>query len=149
MERQDPAYLPEVIPDLVRCYQQQGETEELLDYLQKLYAERGGATLLLSLVNVMEKQRGKDAAQNFLKQHLHDSPSLRGLARLIEMDEDTVDQGARDILVLLKETVTQVLEEKPVYQCTHCGFAGKAMHWHCPGCKRWGTVQPIMGLEGE
>jgi lipopolysaccharide biosynthesis regulator YciM len=45
--------------------------------------------------------------------------------------------------------VAQVLEEKPVYQCTHCGFAGKALHWHCPGCKRWGTVKPILGLEGE
>ena len=149
VERQDPAYLPEVIPALVNCYERQGEAGELLDYLQKLYAERGGATVLLALVDVIEQQRGKDAALSFLKQHLHDNPSLRGLARLIEMDEDAGDKGARDILALLKDTVAQVLEEKPVYQCTHCGFAGKAMHWHCPGCKRWDTVKPILGLEGE
>ena len=64
-------------------------------------------------------------------------------------EEDGRDPGVRDILELLKDTVERVLEEKPVYQCTHCGFAGKAMHWHCPGCKRWGTVKPILGLEGE
>jgi len=149
VESQDPVYLPEVIPDLVGCYQQVGEVETLLDYLQKLYAQRGGATVLLALVGVIEQQHGKTAALNFLKQHLHDNPSLRGLARLVEMDEVTRDENARDILVLLKETVMQVLEEKPVYQCTHCGFAGKVMHWHCPGCKRWGTVKPILGLEGE
>ena len=103
----------------------------------------------IDVVDVIKQQRGKDAALSFLKQHLHDNPSLRGLARLIEMDEDTGDQGARDILGLLKDTVAQVLEEKPVYQCTHCGFAGKVMHWHCPGCKRWDTVKPILGLEGE
>ena len=149
VERQDPAYLPEVIPALVHSYRQLGEMQELLDYLQHLYAERGGATLLLALVDVIGQQHGKDAAQHFLKQHLRNNPSLRGLSRLIEMDEHSGDRDARDILGLLKETVSQVLEEKPVYQCTHCGFAGKAMHWHCPGCKRWDTVKPILGLEGE
>ena len=149
VERQDPAYLPEVIPALVQCYQHQGKTEELLDYLQKLYAERGGATVLSSLVDVIEQQRGRGAALSYLKEHLHDNPSLRGAARLMEMDVDIVDQGVRETLDLLKDTVTQVLEEKPVYQCIHCGFAGKALHWHCPGCKHWGTVKPILGLEGE
>ena len=146
VEGQDAAYLPEVIPELVHCYQQQGEADKLLDYLQKIYNDRGGSTVLLALVDVIEQQRGRDVALNFLKQHLHDNPSLRGVARLIEMDANSGEDG---MLELLKDTVAQVLEEKPVYQCTHCGFAGKALHWHCPGCKRWGTVKPILGLEGE
>lgn len=149
VERQDPEYLPEVIPALVRCYRKQGDEGDLLDYLQRLYEDRGGATVLLSFVEVIEQQRGRAEALSYLKQHLHDNPSLRAVARLIEMDTNTVDQGVRDILDLLQDTVAQVLEEKPVYQCTHCGFAGKALHWHCPGCKRWGTVKPILGLEGE
>ena len=150
VERQDPAYLPEVIPELMHCYRQRGNMDELIDYLQKAYAERGGVTVLLAVTDVIEQQRGKDAALSYLKQHLHDNPSLRGAARLMEMEEeDGRDPGVRDILELLKDTVERVLEEKPVYQCTHCGFAGKAMHWHCPGCKRWGTVKPILGLEGE
>jgi len=149
VEGQDPAYLPEVIPALVHCFQQQGESEKLLDYLQKIFTERGGATVLLALVDVIEQQRGRDAALNYLKQHLHENPSLRGVARLIEMDADSGERGGDGMLELLKDTVAQVLEEKPVYQCTHCGFAGKALHWHCPGCKRWGTVKPILGLEGE
>lgn len=149
VERQDPAYLPEVIPALVNCYRQQGETGELLDYLQQLYEQRGGATALLALVDVLEQQQGRDVALKFLKDHLHDNPSLRGAARLMAMDLETGDREVGDVLMLLKNTVEQVLEEKPVYQCTHCGFAGKAMHWHCPGCKQWGTVKPILGLEGE
>jgi lipopolysaccharide biosynthesis regulator YciM len=136
VERQDPAYLPEVIPDLVHCYRQQGDEKALLDYLQKVYAERGGVTVLLAVVDEIERQRGRGAA-------------LRAAARMMDMEADTGDPEMRDILDLLKNTVAQVLEEKPVYQCTHCGFAGKSMHWHCPGCKRWGTVKPILGLEGE
>ncbi|MEJ2652774.1 MAG: lipopolysaccharide assembly protein LapB [Gammaproteobacteria bacterium] len=149
VERQDPAYLPEVIPALVHCYGQQGNMDELVDYLHKAYEERGGVTVLLAVTDVIEQQRGKDAALSYLVQHLHDNPSLRGVVRLMEMEEEGRDPGVREMLELLKDTVERVLEEKPVYQCTHCGFAGKALHWHCPGCKRWGTVKPILGLEGE
>lgn len=149
VEQQDPAYLPEVIPDLVRCYQQRGKPQDLLEYLLKLYSTRGGATVLLALAEAIARQRGQDEALRYLRQHLRDHPSLRGVARLMEIEVDSGGQDVRDTLTLLKTTVAQVLEEKPVYQCTQCGFAGKAPHWRCPGCKRWNTVKPILGLEGE
>ncbi|WP_198138645.1 hypothetical protein, partial [Moritella sp. PE36] len=25
----------------------------------------------------------------------------------------------------------------------------KSIYWHCPSCKRWGSVKPIRGLDGE
>jgi lipopolysaccharide biosynthesis regulator YciM len=149
VEQQDPAYLPEVIPALVKSYRQCKAVDELLDYLRKLFNKRGGVTVLLALVELLEQEKGRVEALRFLRQHLHSHPSLRGVARLMEMDQDAVDEGVRDTLALLNETVVQVLEEKPVYQCTQCGFAGKSLHWHCPGCKRWNTVKPIQGLEGE
>jgi len=149
VEQQDPAYLPEVIPALVRSHRQCHTVDALLDYLQKVFTERGGISVLLALVELIDQEKGRAEALRFLRQHLHSHPSLRGVARLIEMGLDSVDEGTRDTLELLNETVVQVLEEKPVYQCTQCGFAGKALHWHCPGCKRWSTVKPIQGLEGE
>lgn len=149
VEQQDPDYLPEVIPSMMHCYQQLGKEQDLLEFLRKVYSKRGGATVLSAVVKMIEHQRGKDAARDYLMQHLHENPSLRGVARLMDMEEDTCDHGTRDLLEVIKATVNQVLGEKPVYQCTHCGFAGKALHWHCPGCKRWGTVKPISGLEGE
>jgi lipopolysaccharide assembly protein B len=149
VEQQDPEYLPEVIPSMVHCYQQLGKEHELLDFLQKVYAKRGGTTVLSAVAKMIELQQGKDAARRYLIQRLHENPSLRGVSRLMDMEEDTGDHGVSDLLDLIKETVDQVLEEKPVYQCTDCGFAGKALHWRCPGCKRWGTVKPISGLEGE
>ncbi len=149
VEGQDPDYLPEVIPNLVGSYRQCEAADELLDYLQKLFAERGGVTVLLALVELIEQERGKTEAVCFLRQHLHSHPSLRGAARLMAMGLNSGDEEARDTLILLNETVVKTLEEKPVYQCTQCGFAGKSLHWRCPGCKRWNTVKPIQGLEGE
>jgi len=149
VELQDPAYLPEVIPALVRSYRQCDEINDLIDYLQKMSAERGGVTVLLALVELIERERGKAEAVRYLEQQLPSHPSLRGAARLMEMGMDSANAEARDMLNILKETVTRALQEKPVYQCTQCGFAGKALHWHCPGCKRWNTIKPIQGLEGE
>ncbi len=42
-----------------------------------------------------------------------------------------------------------MLENKPVYRCSECGFGAKSMHWQCPGCRNWNTVKPIHGLEGD
>lgn len=149
VERQDPAYLPEVIPALVHSHRECRTVDALLEYLQKVFAERGGISVLLALVELIEEEKGRAEALRFLREHLHSHPSLRGVARLMEMGLDSADEGTRDTLKLLNETVVRLLEEKPVYQCTQCGFAGKALHWHCPGCKRWNTVKPIQGLEGE
>lgn len=149
VEQQDPAYLPEIMSSLVACYRSCQAEQELFAYLQKVFAERGGITVLLAIVELMQQQRGKNEALKFLEQQLQGHPSLRGVLRLMEMAADSSADGERDILALLKETIGQVLEEKPIYQCIHCGFAGKTLHWQCPGCKSWNTVKPILGLEGE
>lgn len=149
VERQDPAYLPEVLTALVRSHRHCQAVDELIDYLQKVFAERGGISVLLALVELIEQQRGRGEALRFLRQHLHRHPSLRGMARLVAMGLDSVDEGVRDTLTLLNETLVQMLEQKPIYQCIQCGFAGKSLHWRCPGCKGWNTVKPIQGVEGE
>lgn len=149
VEQQDPAYLPEVIPALVQSYLKCDARQELMDYLTRVFKERGGISVLLALVDLIERGQGRAEALAFLRRHLHDYPSLRGAAQLMKMDLEDTAAGERDTLTLLNDTIVQALEEKPVYQCTQCGFAGKVLHWHCPGCKRWNTVKPIHGLEGE
>lgn len=148
VEQQDAAYLPEVIPALVQTYLKCDARQELIDYLTRMFEQRGGISVLLALVEQIEHQQGLEQALDYLRRHLHDYPSLRGAAQLMKMGLESTG-GERDTLTLLNQTVLQALEEKPVYQCTQCGFAGRVLHWHCPGCKRWNTVKPIHGLEGE
>ena len=33
--------------------------------------------------------------------------------------------------------------------CNHCGFAGRQLHWFCPGCKYWGTIKVIKDVGSE
>jgi len=76
-------------------------------------------------------------------------PSLRGVLRLIELYLYSEAGSNKIKLLSLKSMVQALLADKPVYRCGHCGFAGKALYWLCPGCKEWSMVKPIHGLEGD
>ncbi|MBV8802870.1 MAG: lipopolysaccharide assembly protein LapB, partial [Gammaproteobacteria bacterium] len=54
---------------------------------------------------------------------------------------------AKEDLLILQNLTTKLLAEKPNYQCVSCGFSGKTLHWHCPGCKQWNSVKPMHSLE--
>src|SRR3569832_552012 len=45
IERQDAAYMPEIIPALVDCYRARGDIHELFDYLDGLWARHGDLAL--------------------------------------------------------------------------------------------------------
>lgn len=77
-------------------------------------------------------------AQDYLYKELHNHPSVEGLHSLISLGEQS-----NPILVPLIKNITQTLVKRGHrYTCQHCGFAGRSMHWHCPGCKKWATVRP-------
>ena len=52
------------------------------------------------------------------------------------------------MLEVLHRLVEQLVADKPLYRCGHCGFDGKTLHWQCPSCKQWSSVKPIQGIEG-
>ncbi len=150
VERQDPAYLPEVVAPLAACLRRAGEREALRAFLEELLGRRrGGVSALLALTALVAETEGREAALEVLRRHLREQPSLRGLVRLVELEVGRAEPPVRESLELAGQTLERLLRAKPVYRCVHCGFTGRVLHWRCPGCKRWGVVKPIQGLEGE
>ena len=47
----------------------------------------------------------------------------------------------------LRPHIRRLLDEHPVYQCTHGGFSARTQHWQCPSCRRWSTLK--RQLDGE
>jgi lipopolysaccharide biosynthesis regulator YciM len=76
-------------------------------------------------------------------------PTLRGMNRLMKLTADAADGGQSNALQGLHELILQLDENNAVYRCDDCGFSGKQLHWQCPSCKNWGTVAPIIGLDGD
>jgi lipopolysaccharide biosynthesis regulator YciM len=149
IEHQEPAYLSEIVEPLRRAYLQWGRVDELIGYLRQLLRKHSSISLMLALADLIQQQEGESEAATFISEYLHTHPSVRGMARLIDLKLGHSQEPSRDDLQVLKELTDRLLQDKPVYCCSHCGFQGKTLNWQCPSCKQWNTTRPIHGIEGE
>jgi lipopolysaccharide biosynthesis regulator YciM len=78
-------------------------------------------------------------------------PTLRGLLALMAAQREPSPAGdpADANQDMLQALLQKLVLSKPAYQCHRCGFSGRQIHWLCPSCKQWNTVQPIGGAEGD
>lgn len=149
IKHQDPRYLPEALAPLERCHKAIGEDREYIKYLFGCIEEHPAVSLVISLSEGVRQLEGDKAGAYVLAEYLKKRPSVKGLHRLIDYHMTNSSGEAKDNLGILKAFTSKLIEHKPVYRCSHCGYEGKLLHWHCPSCHRWGTITPIHGLEGE
>lgn len=146
---QNPNYLSEALDMLASCYEHLDQKEELVDYLKELADKYPRIPVVLILTEQIRRFRSEEVAIHFVADYVRRYPSLRGLYSLVNLYLSNTEGRAKDDLHLLEKLMQKVLANKPDYQCNSCGFAGKSLHWHCPGCKQWGTILPIYHLEEE
>ncbi len=149
IEEQNASYIPNIIQPLLKLYRAETDADEVLHYLQQLLKHHPSTTVLLAAVEQIQLMRGGREAEQFLVEQLTIRPSVRGLERLIKLNLEHAEDEAKEGLLGLQILTRQLQEEKPEYQCSHCGFQAHHLHWQCPGCKRWNTIKPIVGVSGE
>lgn len=139
VEQQDPCYIPEALPLLKTCYQALDKLTDFNTWLKSIIAAHPELTQArLMLAHVIELQFGTAEAQHYLQTQLEQQPSIEGLDRLLSLGE-----VSSPVLIPLVHDLTQnLLQSGRRYVCQHCGFSGKTMHWHCPGCHHWSTIRP-------
>ena len=139
VEKQDRRYIQEALPLLLDCYQQMNNLKAFNNWLHVLLADYPNLTCArLMLAQVIELQEGSQAAQYYLYPQFQKYPSVEGLHRLMSLGE----QSNLMLEPLIKNVTETMVRRGTKYSCHSCGFAGKSMHWHCPGCKKWASVQP-------
>lgn len=146
---QNPDYISEIIEPLMQCHQQQNTIHEGIIYLQQLLQRYPRIAIILVLADHVKQTQSQDAATDFITTQLQRAPSLRGLHQLISWDLANANGNNQTTFQVLNDLSQKLLSNKPSYQCSACGFAGKTLHWHCPGCKQWNTIKPLHGLEGD
>lgn len=153
IEEQDADYLPEVIARIRICFEALGKREAARGYLERVLDRYGGMTVMLTLADMIREEAGNSAAIHFMLEALAKRPTVRGFDRLLDFasdtDVDTPPPAVPDHLEMMKRLLAQLMNDRPVYRCRHCGFAARTLHWQCPGCKHWSTVRPVRGVVGE
>ncbi len=149
VEQQDPLMVPEILESLILCYKELNNDKEITSYLQHVLEKYEGVTSVLLYANYLQQVTDDKTAALFIVGSLRKKPSIRGLSALIDMSLDFTKGTAHDNLLILQEITRKLLENKPIYHCTQCGFDSKSLYWHCPSCKSWSSIKPIQGIEGE
>ncbi len=145
VRQQDPDYLPETISFLRQCYRALDDGRSLREFLLESLAQRPTPALVAAIAADMARAEGDVAAADFLASQLLQHPSLAGLFQLIGLQLSCSEGKSRQDLTLLQDLAGSLLASRPAYRCGHCGFAGKHLHWNCPGCKHWGSIKAIGG----
>lgn len=149
IEDQDADYLPEVVGRIQGCFEKLGRREAAREYLERVLDRYGGMTVMLALAEMIREERGNSSAIHFMLGALAKRPTVRGFDRLLDFASDSSSADVPDHLEVMKGLLAQLMNDRPVYQCRHCGFAARSLHWQCPGCKHWNTVRPVRGVVGE
>lgn len=143
IENQDRRYLPEVLGQLSECFKETGNRDGWLQLLNEALEKDRAIPVMLKLAEEIEASKGSSAAREFVIEELRQQPSMRGLSRMIHLSAVQADGQSKSDLETLEAIIERVLKSRKNYLCEHCGFRGNAMHWQCPGCKRWNTVKPV------
>jgi lipopolysaccharide biosynthesis regulator YciM len=144
IERQDAEFLPLVMDKLVECHHRQNETEELLDYLDKLDQRQNNLPLLESHARIIERYKGRQAAIDYVMEKLRKKPSLQGMNQLLSYKDSENDKNAYMLMLGLKDAVDVMKQDQPAHQCKQCGFKTNTLYWLCPSCHNWGSVKPYV-----
>ncbi|MFV8817104.1 lipopolysaccharide assembly protein LapB [Haliea sp. E17] len=149
VQRQDPDYVYETVPALRDCYQALGDSRSLRVYLRDCLDEHPSPPLVLAVTEALQQADGPEEAYRFLVTELERLPSLRGVEKLLQLEAGATAGEKRAGLQRLQGLVRRLLEQRPTYRCSHCGFSGRQLHWFCPGCRYWGTLKNIRGTTME
>lgn len=149
VEDQDPDYVPETIERIQYCFRSLDRPGEMDAYLNDLMERYGWITPMLALADMKRDREGPEGAIEFMCEQLRRRTSVRGLDRLLELELQIADARKGAHVSILKDLTGELLSDRPVYKCLHCGFPARLLHWQCPSCKHWNTIKPIQGVEGE
>ncbi len=139
IEKQNHAFMSEALPILLESHQQLESSDSFQNWLRQLLQRHPHLTSArLMLATLIEQTQGRNKAQEYLYQELQQHPSVEGLYQLMRLDEN----NAPALIPLIQKITGNMISRGDRYTCKNCGFSGKTLHWHCPGCGKWATVHP-------
>lgn len=149
VETVQPSLLPDIIDPWLNALTHLSSPAELDAFITKVSGRRNAYSVIRATRETIATRHGPELADRFFKDQILKRPSLRGLRDWVS-DQVEVARGSDvEKVQTIRTLLDEVIEDKAQYQCISCGFKGNDLHWRCPSCGTWDTVQTIIGAEGE
>jgi lipopolysaccharide assembly protein B len=139
-----PEYVAEMIIPLGKALHELNKKTDFYNYCAKLIQEFKLPYLLTMCVEEIKKYFGAHEAASFLTKYVTSYPSLGGIHQLTGMQLSSSADTDRQNIQVLHNLTQELLVDKKLYQCVHCGFSANTMHWMCPSCRVWGSIKRLL-----
>jgi len=144
-----PELMPEIIERRFEVFKQAKDDKALEAFLKRIQEQRNAYSVIRTTRSVISERYNDQLADRFFKDQILKRPSLKGLRDWVHDQIEHSKAGEREKVRVIRDLLDQVVEDKPLYRCSSCGFQGNVMHWRCPSCEQWDSVSTIIGVEGE
>lgn len=143
-----PALATLVVPKLEKLYQNPcfpGEAGTLEETLETLANQHQITAASIALMRLYRRTQRLDKALNQLRRILAQRPvPTSGLLEAVRwMKVLPAVHAFSGEFIAFEKALSEQLRQQPLYQCSHCGFQGRAHVWQCPSCRRWDTLRGI------
>ncbi|MDD9874630.1 MAG: lipopolysaccharide assembly protein LapB [Gammaproteobacteria bacterium] len=147
LEHWAPQALGEVVDHLANSYAALGDKKNYRRFLEEVVNNNSDPRIMATLIELVKQEEESETSQALLLDLVRRRPSLEGLCELIKSRaaNNRSEREKKDFTVLA-DLLSQVVGQDSGYHCHNCGFHGSSLHWQCPGCKSWGTVQKQVTL---
>ncbi len=135
-------YIAEILPHLSAAYNEFDDLEGYSTFLSFLYTKAPDVSISIALAEIISKTDGRLEAAKYISGEVIKHPSAPGLYALLNYYLEFSQGATKEYLLSLESVMTAVISNHPSYQCRHCGFKAKRLHWLCPSCKSWETIKP-------
>lgn len=149
VEKQNPDLTPEIITPLLEAYERSGDTRALQNYIKHIRGRNNAYSVIRVMRAAIARIDGEAAAERFFKEQILKRPSLKGLRDWAQGELEKNKRGEKDKFAVIINMLDSVVEDKPSYVCSACGFQARSLHWQCPSCGTWDSVRTFIGAEGE
>ncbi len=149
VEISQPSLLPEIISPWLKALANQSPSSGLDEFIKRITERRNPYSVVRATREMICERYDKTQANRFFKDQILKRPSLRGLRDWVSDQVDIAVEPEREKINIIRAMLDEVIEDKAQYLCHSCGFKGNQLHWRCPSCGNWDTVETIIGAEGE
>lgn len=136
LARIQPELLPLISDEIVGLWQNE-DPRVAIEQLAAAQRSAPSSIGLSKLVDASAKIEGSPKALGRLRAELQRNPSAREVAKLLDMEAESRDEGASALLREASDLLRRATEKTPGYHCSHCGFRAPRYYWKCPGCNHW------------
>ncbi|WP_423906573.1 lipopolysaccharide assembly protein LapB [Candidatus Spongiihabitans sp.] len=141
-----PQAMGEVVGHVSSSYAALNDEPSFRKFLESALEKNSDPRIVAMLVELTHKNDGREAGQALMLNLVRKHPSLESMYQLVKNHEQNVTPSRQDKdFLLLADLLAEVVEMGRNYHCRQCGFQSNSLHWQCPGCKGWGTVQRQIG----